>query len=99
MSTAVESVLSKHVDAGRDALIPVLQEVQDQEGYLSRDAVAEISRTLMVAAQSQLGDEQVECVYLFGTDYEHLTLADATALVGDLTRGSGRIDYEERPPE
>ena len=39
--------------------------------------LTEISRTLIVAAQSQLGDEPIECVYLFGTDDEQLTLAEA----------------------
>ena len=42
----VESVLKKHPGAGRDALIPILQEVQEDEGYISRDAVAAIGRYL-----------------------------------------------------
>ena len=43
---AVELVLKKHPGAGRDALIPILQEVQEDEGYISRDAVAAIGRYL-----------------------------------------------------
>ena len=43
---AVESVLKQHPGAGRDALIPILQEVQEHEGYLSREAIAQIGRHL-----------------------------------------------------
>src|SRR5512136_1194487 len=42
----VESVLIKHPRAGRDALIPILQEVQEEQGYLSREAIARISTHL-----------------------------------------------------
>ena len=43
---AVDSILKKHPRAGRDALIPILQEVQEDQGYLSRDAVIRIGRHL-----------------------------------------------------
>ncbi|MDR0311004.1 MAG: NADH-quinone oxidoreductase subunit NuoE [Acidobacteriota bacterium] len=43
---AVESVLKKHPGAGRDALIPILQEIQEDEGYISREAIAAIGRHL-----------------------------------------------------
>jgi NADH-quinone oxidoreductase E subunit len=43
---AVDSILQKHPRAGRDALIPILQEVQEKEGYLSREAVIRISKHL-----------------------------------------------------
>jgi len=42
----VDSILKKHPRAGRDALIPILQEVQETQGYLSRDAVVRIGRHL-----------------------------------------------------
>ena len=42
----VESVLKKHPRAGRDALIPILQEVQESQGFLSREAVTRISKHL-----------------------------------------------------
>lgn len=42
----VESVLKKHPRAGRDALIPILQEVQESQGYLSKEAVTRIGRHL-----------------------------------------------------
>jgi len=42
----VESILKKHPRAGRDALIPILQEVQENQGYLSREAVIRIGKHL-----------------------------------------------------
>ncbi len=52
---AVESVLEKHPRAGRDALIPILQEVQEEQGYLSREAIARISRHLSLPASKIYG--------------------------------------------
>ncbi len=51
----VESVLKKHPRAGRDALIPILQEVQESQGYLSREAVTRISRHLNLPATKIYG--------------------------------------------
>ena len=42
----VDSILKKHPRAGRDALIPILQEVQENQGYLSREAVVRIGKHL-----------------------------------------------------
>jgi NADH-quinone oxidoreductase E subunit len=52
---AVESVLKMHPRAGRDALIPILQEVQEEQGYLSREAVTAISRHLKLPAAKIYG--------------------------------------------
>jgi len=48
MKTAVDlnAIFDRHPHAGRDALIPILQEVQDACGYLSKDAVVQISNHL-----------------------------------------------------
>jgi NADH-quinone oxidoreductase E subunit len=43
---AVDAILQKHPRAGRDALIPILQEVQEKQGYLSREAIIRISKHL-----------------------------------------------------
>jgi NADH-quinone oxidoreductase E subunit len=51
----VDSVLKKHPRAGRDALIPILQEVQENQGYLSREAVTRISRHLNLPATKIYG--------------------------------------------
>lgn len=55
MKTSIEPILSKHQSAGRDALIPVLQEVQDKLGYLSKEAVTEIGRHLRLPASKVYG--------------------------------------------
>jgi len=52
---AVESVLEKHPHAGRDALIPILQEVQEEQGYLSREAIVLISRHVRLPATKIYG--------------------------------------------
>jgi NADH-quinone oxidoreductase E subunit len=52
---AVDAILQKHPRAGRDALIPILQEVQEKEGYLSREAVIRISRHLNLPATKLYG--------------------------------------------
>jgi NADH-quinone oxidoreductase subunit E len=46
MTQAVESVVKAHPQAKRDALITMLQEVQDAEGFLSKDAVQAIGKHL-----------------------------------------------------
>jgi NADH-quinone oxidoreductase E subunit len=51
----VESILQKHPRAGRDALIPILQEVQENQGYLSREAVIRISKHLKLPATKIYG--------------------------------------------
>ncbi|HPM75630.1 MAG TPA: NADH-quinone oxidoreductase subunit NuoE [bacterium] len=45
-SVEINKILAKYANAGRDALIPLLQEVQESYGYLSRDAVIQIGRQL-----------------------------------------------------
>ncbi len=55
METRVKQVLEKFPNAGRDKLIPILQEVQELEGYLSRDAVVEISTHLNLAPSKIFG--------------------------------------------
>ncbi len=52
---AVDAILQKHPRAGRDALIPILQEVQEEQGYLSRDAVIRISKHLRLPATKLYG--------------------------------------------
>ncbi len=52
---SVESVLKHYPRAGRDALIPILQEVQEEQGFLSRESVAQISRHLRLPASKIYG--------------------------------------------
>jgi NADH:ubiquinone oxidoreductase subunit E len=53
MST--NDVLERHPGAGRDSLIPILQEVQEAEGFLSREAVVDIGRHLGLPASKIYG--------------------------------------------
>ena len=55
MSGNVDAILSKRAGAGRDALIPVLQEVQDVEGFLSKDSVTKIGRALNLPSSKIFG--------------------------------------------
>ncbi len=52
---AVDTILQKHPRAGRDALIPILQEVQEKQGYLSREAVIRIGKHLNLPATKLYG--------------------------------------------
>lgn len=60
MATAVEvkdieAVLASYPDAGRDALIPILQEVQEVQGYLSRESIVRIGEHLRLPASKIYG--------------------------------------------
>jgi len=51
----VARVLGKYPGAGRDKLIPILQEVQEEEGFLRREAVVMIGRHLDVPTSQIFG--------------------------------------------
>ena len=51
----IEPILKKHANARRDALIPILQEVQEAQGYLSREAVVRIGEHLKLPASKIYG--------------------------------------------
>ena len=51
----IEGILGKFPGAERDALIPILQEVQEACGYLSPDAVVRIGRYLHLPASKVYG--------------------------------------------
>jgi NADH-quinone oxidoreductase subunit E len=53
--SGVERVLEKHGGAGREKLIPILQEVQEEEGYLSRPAIHRIGEHLRVPVADVYG--------------------------------------------
>lgn len=55
MSTTVDNILKKKPGVGRDALIPILQEVQDAEGYLSKEAVSKIGKQLDLPSSKIFG--------------------------------------------
>ncbi len=51
----INAILERHPDAGRDALIPLLQEVQEAFGFLSRESVVAIGRHLGLPASKIYG--------------------------------------------
>ena len=56
MSTeAISSILEKYANAKRDSLIPLLQEVQEQEGYLSQKSIVKISEQLGIPSSKIYG--------------------------------------------
>ncbi|MFA6032299.1 MAG: NAD(P)H-dependent oxidoreductase subunit E [Myxococcota bacterium] len=52
---SVETILKEHPNAGRDSLIPILQEVQEALGYLSQEAIAQIGRELRLPSSKIFG--------------------------------------------
>ena len=51
----VETILLGHPDAGRDHLIPILQEVQAVEGYLSKESITQVGLQLHLPASKIFG--------------------------------------------
>lgn len=51
----IQNVLKKHPNASRDALIPILQEVQDAEGFLSKENMKEIGKALSLPVSKIYG--------------------------------------------
>jgi NADH-quinone oxidoreductase subunit E len=54
-SDNLDAVLERYPNATRDALIPILQEVQQEVGYLSRDSVVRIGQHLNLPASKVFG--------------------------------------------
>ena len=53
--TDIDPIVHKYPAGRRDALIPLLQEVQDVHGFLSRDAVVRIGQHLRLPASKVYG--------------------------------------------
>jgi NADH-quinone oxidoreductase E subunit len=51
----VETILQKYPNAGRDSLIPILQDVQEAQGFLSRESVSKIGKHLNLPASKVHG--------------------------------------------
>lgn len=54
-NATVVSVMKRFPKAGRDSLIPILQAVQEEQGFLSEDAVVGIGRHLGIPASKVYG--------------------------------------------
>ena len=77
--SAVNAVLAKQKDLSRDQLIPLLQQIQRQEGYLSRAAMTEIAAAL---------DTPVASVYGVATFYNQFRFAPLGEHVIEICRGT-----------
>lgn len=52
---AIDRILEEHRGASRDALIPLLQKVQEAVGYLSQEAIAQIGKKFDLPASKIYG--------------------------------------------
>ncbi len=85
----VDSILKKHPRAGRDALIPILQEVQDNQGYLSREAVVRIGKHLNLPTTKIFGVATFYNQFRFQPKGKyHVTVCRGTACH---VKGSNRV--------
>jgi NADH-quinone oxidoreductase E subunit len=55
MTTAVAQILTEYANHGSESLIPILQKIQEEEGFLSRQAVIEVGKTLDIPASKIYG--------------------------------------------
>jgi len=55
MTSAVDKILTEYANCGPDSLIPLLQKIQEEEGFLSRQAVIEVGKTLDIPASKIYG--------------------------------------------
>jgi len=55
VKTELEPIFRKYRGGRREALIPILQEVQEAAGYLSRDAIVRVGRHLGLPASKVYG--------------------------------------------
>jgi NADH-quinone oxidoreductase subunit E len=51
----IDDILAQHPKAKRDALIPILQDVQEAHGYLSREAILRVGEHLNLPASKIYG--------------------------------------------
>jgi NADH-quinone oxidoreductase subunit E len=54
-NVTLEDILARYPDADRDALIPMLQDVQEAQGFLSQEAIAGIGRHLGLPSSKVYG--------------------------------------------
>jgi len=55
MKTQIENILQQYDNSGRDALIPLLQEIQESEGFLSEEAIVKTGKKLNIPTSKIYG--------------------------------------------
>lgn len=53
--TKVQAILEKYPDTGRDNLIPILQDIQRNEGYLSKESIIKVGQYLKIPSSKIFG--------------------------------------------
>jgi NADH-quinone oxidoreductase subunit E len=51
----ISEILNKYENAGRDSLIPILQEIQENEGWLSENSLTEVGKFLKLPVSKIYG--------------------------------------------
>jgi NADH-quinone oxidoreductase subunit E len=89
VTSNVQEVLDRYPGAGRDALIPILQGVQQREGYLSRESVVAIAQHLKLPASKIYGVATFYNQFRFTPQGEfHIQVCRGTACH---VKGSGAV--------
>lgn len=55
MKQTIDHILEKYGESGRDALIALLQEIQDADGYLSQEAIVKTGKKLNIPTSKIFG--------------------------------------------
>lgn len=55
MKKGIETILEKHPNENRDSLIPILQEVQEELGFLSEESIVAVGRHLKLPTSKIYG--------------------------------------------
>ena len=88
MKTAIESILEKYDNCGRDSLISLLQDIQENEGYLSEEAIVRTGKKLKIPTSKIYGVATFYNQFRFEpTGKYHIMVCRGTAchVLGSLT--------------
>lgn len=55
MQTETDKIIEKYDNCGRDALIPLLQEIQEKQGFLSEEAIVKTGKKLKIPTSKIFG--------------------------------------------
>jgi NADH-quinone oxidoreductase subunit E len=88
MKTAIENILKKYDNCGRDSLISLLQDIQETEGYLSEEAIVRTGKKLKIPTSKIYGVATFYNQFRFEpTGKYHIMVCRGTAchVLGSLT--------------
>lgn len=88
MSEVIEKVICKYPNAGRDSLIPLLQDIQEETGYISEEAIVKIGKHLKLPTSKIYGVATFYNQFRFepkGKHHIQLCRGTACHVLGSLT--------------